>query len=120
MPARVQLHGSPWLPRAHLGQFSGVNLSLSFGMDSVHNALCLKIRALDEEWITHFRARIPAGAVRIEIEPRPATQSGRKTSVSFGSGRGVAFHGRRTSDRCFGKVPGRPILRSWIDVWRSH
>ena len=45
-------------------------LFVSFGMDSVHNALCLRLRAFDEEAITYFRARVPAGALRIEIEPR--------------------------------------------------
>jgi hypothetical protein len=52
------------------GSLRASNLFVSFGMDSVHNALCLRLRALDEEAIAYFRARIPTGALRIEIEPR--------------------------------------------------
>jgi hypothetical protein len=50
---------------------SGLSSSVvSFGMDSMHNALCVRLRRLDPDALSFFRERIPEDALWIEIEPR--------------------------------------------------
>jgi hypothetical protein len=41
-----------------------------FGMDAAHNALTARLRAVDNEAVSFFEARVPPDALRIEIDPR--------------------------------------------------
>jgi hypothetical protein len=60
---------TPWRVRLVEVQFSRADLLATLGWSPEHNCVVAEFRRIDEDAIGFLRQRVPAGALRIEIDP---------------------------------------------------